>query len=70
MDIIPSEVKEEYKLHEKEHNGCVYMELRKGMYELPQAGILANNLLTKRLATKAIDHVVIHQDYGHMIGNL
>eukprot|EP00957_Ditylum_brightwellii_P032012 2427062-Ditylum_brightwellii.AAC.1 len=28
------------------------MELRKGMYGLPQAGILANDLLTKRLATK------------------
>eukprot|EP00957_Ditylum_brightwellii_P059886 4546253-Ditylum_brightwellii.AAC.1 len=52
MDIIPSEVKEEYKLHEKEHNGYVYMEFRKSMYGLPQTGILVNNVLTKRLATK------------------
>eukprot|EP00957_Ditylum_brightwellii_P048466 3677640-Ditylum_brightwellii.AAC.1 len=51
-NIIPGKVKEEYKLHEKVHNGFVYMELRKGMYGLPQAGILANRLLTKRLATK------------------
>eukprot|EP00957_Ditylum_brightwellii_P018300 1378256-Ditylum_brightwellii.AAC.1 len=52
IDIIPSEVKTEYKLHEKVHNGYVYMELQKGMYGLPQANILANNLLTERLATK------------------
>eukprot|EP00957_Ditylum_brightwellii_P205958 15346142-Ditylum_brightwellii.AAC.2 len=42
----------EYKLHEKVYNGYVYMELHKCMYGLPQAGILANNLLTKRLTTK------------------
>eukprot|EP00957_Ditylum_brightwellii_P148980 11342962-Ditylum_brightwellii.AAC.1 len=52
MDIIPNEVKKEYNLYEKEHSGYVYMELRKGMYGLPQVGILANKLLTDRLATK------------------
>ncbi len=31
-------------------NGYVYMENCKGMYGLPQAGILANKLLKKRLA--------------------
>ena len=52
IDIVPNKVKEEYKLHEKVHNGYVYMELQKSMYGLPQADILANKLLTKRLATK------------------
>ena len=32
------------------HHGRIYVELHKGMYGLPQAGILANILLTERLA--------------------
>jgi len=37
------------QLHDKVINGHVYMEIRRGMYGLPQAGILANKLLRKRL---------------------
>ena len=39
-----------YSLHDKVHNGHVYCEIRKGMYGLPQAGKIANDLLKKRLA--------------------
>jgi len=35
---------------DKVHNGKIYMEIRRGMYGLPQAGIIAQQLLTKRLA--------------------
>jgi hypothetical protein len=31
------------------HDGQVYIEIQKGMYGLPQAGILANELLQRRL---------------------
>ena len=31
------------------HNGFIYVEIRKAIYSLPQAGILANKLLKKRL---------------------
>ena len=31
------------------HNDKIYVEIRKGMYGLPQAGILANKLLQKNL---------------------
>ena len=31
-------------------NGAVYIEIRKGVYGLPQAGMLANKLLKRRLA--------------------
>ncbi len=41
---------EHYSLHNKALNDYVYMEIRKGMYGLPQAGILANKLLKKCLA--------------------
>ena len=32
------------------HNGFVYVEIRKGMYGLPQAGRLANDQLVAKLA--------------------
>ena len=43
---IPDEIIAEYNLKSKAHsNGAVYIEIRKGMYGLPQAGMLANTLL-------------------------
>jgi hypothetical protein len=50
IDIIPDEIINEYNLRPLVSNGYVYIETRKGMYGLPQAGILVNKLLTKRLA--------------------
>jgi hypothetical protein len=47
--LIPDEFLDAYDLHSKIHNGYLYMEIRKGMYGLPQAGIIANRLLRKRL---------------------
>ena len=39
---IPAEIIKEYKLKEKVNkNGCVFIEVTKGMYSLPQAGLLA-----------------------------
>jgi hypothetical protein len=47
---IPEEIIIEYNLHEKATNdGYVYIEIQKGMYGLPQAGIIAQQLLEKRL---------------------
>ncbi len=48
--LLPADIIEHYKLLEKAIDGYMYMEIRKGMYGLPQAGILANKLLKKRLA--------------------
>jgi hypothetical protein len=48
--LIPEEFMQQYQLHDKIHNGYVYMEIRRGAYGLPQAGILANKLLKKRLS--------------------
>jgi hypothetical protein len=47
---IPQAIYEQYNLQEIENNGCVYVEIRKGMYGLPQAGILANRKLLPHLA--------------------
>ena len=47
---LPEDVIEEYGLKEKEtKDGYVYVEIRKGMYGLPQAGLLAQELLEQRL---------------------
>jgi hypothetical protein len=37
-------------LQDKSYKGHLYLEIRKGMHGLPHAGILANQLLRKRLA--------------------
>ena len=48
---IPDEVIEHYNLRElATPDGYVYCEVTKGMYGLPQAGIIAQELLEKRLA--------------------
>ena len=50
MSDIPDEIIKEYKLKDKvTKNGSIYIMARKGMYGLPQSGLLANQLLEKRL---------------------
>jgi hypothetical protein len=47
--LIPAEFMKAYGLQPKIFKGFLYMEIRKGMYGLPQSGIIANQLLRKRL---------------------
>jgi hypothetical protein len=50
MDI-PEEIMREYQLQElKAVDGYVYCKITKGMYSLPQSGIIAQELLAERLA--------------------
>ncbi len=43
---IPEEIINEYNLHKKvTDSGHVHIEANKGMYGLPQAGLIANELL-------------------------
>jgi len=50
LSDIPDEIIKEYKLKEKvTKNGSIYIEANRGMYGLPQSGLLANQLLEKRL---------------------
>jgi hypothetical protein len=50
ITLIPQEISVQYKLLPLVSDGHVYIEVQKGMYGLPQAGILANQLLARRLA--------------------
>ena len=49
ISLIPNNIIQQYALQTKCENGYIYMEIIRGMYGLPQAGILANQLLRKRL---------------------
>ena len=50
---IPEEIIKEYRLRAiATPDASVYVKVRKGMYGLPQAGIIANELLEKRLNKK------------------
>jgi hypothetical protein len=50
LSDIPDEVIREYKLTEKAtKNRSIYIRAKRGMYGLPQAGLLANKLLKKCL---------------------
>jgi hypothetical protein len=53
LDIIPEEIILAYNLRNIVNpDGWVYIEIRKGMCGLPQAGILANKLLEQRLSAR------------------
>ncbi len=53
LDIIPKEIKLTYNLCDiVDPDGWVYIEIRKGMYGPPQAGILANKLLEQGLSAR------------------
>jgi hypothetical protein len=49
LATLPQELIEKYDMNELAQNGKVYIEIQKGMYGLPQAGILANELLQRNL---------------------
>ena len=54
LDNFPEDVILQYGLQERvSSDGYVYLEVRKGMYRLPQAGILAQELLEERLAKRS-----------------
>ncbi len=50
-NILPLEIITKYGPAQKVLDGWVYVRTEKGMYGLPQAGLLANKLLTSRLDT-------------------
>jgi hypothetical protein len=51
LDHIPSEVIDKYGMQQYAHNGAVVVQVNKGIYGLPQAGILAQDRLVAHLAS-------------------
>jgi hypothetical protein len=64
---LPQETIEKYNLNELAQDGKVYIEIQKGMYGLPQAGILANQLLQRNLAKDGYRPKPTLTAYGPMI---
>ena len=50
IKLIPKEIIDLYNLRNKVKGDYIYMDIRAGMYGLPQAGCLANNLLRNNIA--------------------
>jgi hypothetical protein len=50
LRILPQEIVDQYELLPPVNDGWIYVEIRKGMYGLPQAGTIANQRLEKHLA--------------------
>jgi hypothetical protein len=50
LSRFPEEIVQKYNLNALSVDGWVYIEIRKGMYGVKQAGLLANQLLQTRLA--------------------
>jgi hypothetical protein len=50
LSLFPEEIIQKYNLKDLAVDGWVYIEIRKGMYRLKQAGLLADQLLQTRLA--------------------
>jgi hypothetical protein len=50
LSCFPEEIIQKYNLTALAVDGWVYIEIRKGMYGLKQAGLLENQLLQARLA--------------------
>ena len=51
VKFLPADIVAQYNLLPLIHNDHIMVEIRKGMYGLPQAGILANERLLRHLAT-------------------
>ncbi len=49
LSLFPSWTKEQYNLDKLAKNGFIYLEMHRAVWGLPQASILANKLLCKRL---------------------
>ena len=69
LDLFPQDIIDEYNLHDKvDADGNVFCEVRRGMYGLPQAGIIAQQLLKERLIVAGYKQSKLTQVTGHTTG--
>ena len=68
MGLIPEETNEKYNIKDIVTNGWVYIKIQKGMYGLPQAGVLAYRLLTTPLVQKIFTPDNSHPAWGATCG--
>ena len=67
---IPDKIFNKYKIRDiADKNGSVYIEANRSMYVLPQAGLLANKILEKRLNKRGYRQSKLVPGFGHTIGD-
>ena len=66
LTIFPEHTIQQYNMREHAKNGFIYLEIRKAIYGLPQAGVLANKLLKARLAPAGYTKLPTRRAYGNM----
>ena len=59
LKYFTKEIRNKYNIEDIADNGCVYVKIRKGMYGLKEAVILALNYVIQNLALSEY-HPVIH----------
>ena len=70
LSNLPEYVIEQYGLKDKTTSeGYIYVDIRKGMYGLPQAGLLAQELLEQILQKQGYTQSKVTPGFGHMHGN-
>ena len=50
ISLFPEHISQQYDSRSKMNNGFIYLEIRRSIYGLPQAGMLANKHLKEKLA--------------------
>jgi hypothetical protein len=65
LSRFPDEIIQKYNLNALAVDSWFYIEIRKGMYGLKQAGLLANQLLQTRLAPFGYYPAWHNRDYGY-----
>ena len=69
LNLFPQDIIDKYNVKNKvNHNGNVHCEVRRGMYGLPQAGIIAQELLEERLRQLVTHKANSHQATGNTNG--
>ena len=64
LNLFPKWIIDQYDLNTHAVNGMVHIEMRKAVYGLPQAGILANKKLRRKLKPHGYLDTQIHQANG------
>ena len=64
LKYISKEIMDEYNIQALESKGFVHFEMRKGMYELKESGIIVFNHLVENFTPTATTRVNIHLGFG------
>jgi hypothetical protein len=66
LELFPQDIIKEYKLrHKVDADGNIFCKVQQGMYGLPQAGIIAQDLLTKQLHKAGYQQSKVTPGYWH-----